>query len=284
MKLACVQADVAFGDPAANAAFAAAKIRELGAQGVELTVFPEAFLTGYCVDDADDARRIALPRLGTAAANGQTDAALAAVQRAAEESDVLAVVGFAEIEGDALYNSAVLFEPGRDPRYYRKTHLPELGYDHHVTIGDRLEVLDTRLGRIGILICFDIRPPEAMRVLALQGAELVVLPTNWPEGAQAAAELFGPVRAAESRVWYAACDRVGTENGVTFIGMSQIVTPDGVRLGMLGAEPGVLVADIDLADARRKRVTRVAGKYEHTVFASRRPELYGPLVEPVGDR
>lgn len=275
MKLACVQADVSFGDAAANAGFAVAKIRELAADGVELIAFPEAFLTGYCVDDANGARAIAIPAASEA---------LAGVRRAADEADALVVIGFAEIAGDALYNTAALFEPGREPRYYRKTHLPELGLDHHVGTGDRLDVFDTRIGRIGILICFDIRPPEAMRVLALRGAELVVLPTNWPDGAQVAAELFGPVRAAENRVWYAACDRVGTENGVPFIGMSQIVSPDGVRLGMLGAEPGVLVADIDLAEARRKRVTRIPGKHEHTVFASRRPELYGPLVEPKCDR
>lgn len=284
MRLACVQADVSFGDPDANAAFAVAKIGELAAQGVELVVFPEAFLTGYCVDDAEGARAIAIPRIGTTAENGRTDEALARVRAAGEEANALVVVGFAEIAEDALYNTAALFEPGREPRYYRKTHLPELGYDRHVGVGDQLAVFDTRVGKIGLLICFDIRPPEAMRVLALQGAELVVLPTNWPDGAQAAAELFGPVRAAENRVWYAACDRCGTENGVAFIGMSQIVTPDGARLGMLGAEPGVLVADLDLADARRKRVTRIPGKHEHTVFASRRPELYGPLVEPVSDQ
>ena len=67
---------------------------------------------------------------------------------------------------------------------YRKTHLPFLGVDRFVIPGDELQVFDTALGRIGLIICYDLRFPEVTRTLALQGADLVALPTNFPMAAK----------------------------------------------------------------------------------------------------
>ncbi len=270
MRVASVQSNVKFADPAVNAERAAAKLAQLAGEGVDLAVFPEAFLTGYCVSSQDEADALAIY---------DADPALQRLRKASEEHNILAVAGFAERAGDVVRNAAVLFEPGSLPRYYRKTHLPELGLDKFVQAGDSLPVFDTRLGKIGILICFDLRPPEATRALALRGAELIVLPTNWPVGAEVSADHLAIARAAENRVFVVTCNRVGEENGFRFIGRSKIVHPTGRVLAAAGDGDETISADLDLAEARQKRTVGIPGKYETEVFASRRPELYGALVE-----
>ncbi len=272
MRVACVQADVVYGDPAANTARAVAELRRLAAEGVHLAVFPEAFLTGYCVECADDAQSIAI-------AGDGLSAQASTLQGVVEETGIVAVVGFAERDGERVRNSAALFEPGVPVRVYRKVHLPELGLDKFVQPGDELPVFDTRAGKIGILICFDLRPPEAARVLALRGAEIIVLPTNWPVGAEVSAEHISIARAAESRVFVATCNRIGEENGFRFIGRSKIVSPAGRVLAAAGDGEETILADIDLAEAREKRTVGIPGRYETTVFDSRRPDLYEVLLE-----
>jgi predicted amidohydrolase len=273
MRLACVQSNVIFGDPIANATAGAARLKALKEQGVDFAVFPEAFLTGYCVECQADADALAI------AAGEAPHAALTVFRDACEANDIMAVVGFAENSGGDVYNSAVLFEPGKEPRFYRKSHLPDLGLDKFVKPGNELPVFDTRVGRVGILICFDLRAPEATRVLAMQGADIIVLPTNWPVGAETSADHIAIARAAENRVFLATCNRVGEENGFRFIGRSKIVDPSGRVLAQAEADEAVLMADIDVAEARQKRTVNIPGKYETEVFASRRPELYGSLIK-----
>lgn len=270
MRIACVQSDVAYGNPDANAERAIERLRALAADGVELAVFPEAYLTGYCVESAEEARAVAI---------SADSAPIRRLQSACDELDMLAVMGFAEEGEDGVFNCAALFEPGMMTRFYRKTHLPDLGLDKFVRPGDLLPVFDTRLGKIGILICFDLRPPEATRVLALRGAELIVLPTNWPEGAEVSAGFISVARAAENRVFVATCNRVGNENGFEFIGQSKIIDISGKIHAAAGAVEEIIICDIDLAQARQKRTVNIPGKYETEVFASRRPELYGPIIE-----
>jgi len=269
MRLACVQSNVVFGNPAANADRAIGRLQALKADGVDLAVFPEAYLTGYCVDSAEGACGIAIPR---------DDEALLRLRKACDRLDIMAVVGFAEQTNGAVQNSAVLFEPGVEPRYYLKTHLPELGLDKFVTAGQALPVFETRLGKLGILICFDLRPPEASRVLALNGAELIILPTNWPVGAEVSAAHISIARAAENRVFVATCNRVGEENGFRFIGQSKIIDVTGRVLAAAGDGEETIVADLDLSAARQKRTVGIPGKYETEVFASRNPDLYGRLL------
>lgn len=271
MRIACVQCGVVYGDPDANAHQVESKHRELARRGAEIVVYPEAFLTGYCVDSAEEARRIAIV--------GPPFGVFERLQKAVDETRALMVVGFAESAEGRVSNSAALLEPDTPPRVYRKTHLPELGLDKHVVPGDALPVFETRLGRIGILVCFDLRHPEPTRVLALKGAEIVLLPTNWPEGANVAAEHMAIARAAENRVFVATCNRVGTENGFTFIGLSKIVGPTGAVLAAAGSDEETIVADVELAEARNKRNVVVPGLYETDVVGSRRPELYGRLIE-----
>ncbi|MFY7883114.1 MAG: carbon-nitrogen hydrolase family protein [Fimbriimonas sp.] len=264
-KVACIQSDVDFGNPEANTSRLIAQLSELSAAGVELVIFPECYLTGYCVSSVEAAREIAIPR---------THTCLKTIQAETDRLNVLCVVGFAEISNEQLLNTAVLFEPGQVPRFYEKTHLPELGFDKFVRKGESLPVFHTRIGMVGILICFDLRFPETVRELALQGADLIALPTNWPEGADVSADLVARVRALENKVFIATCNRVGSENGFKFIGKSKIINPMGVVMDEAQDTSKVLIAEIDFEESRNKRIVTKRGEYEITVFDARRPELY----------
>lgn len=269
-RIASVQSNVVFNDPDANARFAIDELQRLAGQGVDLAIFPEAFLTGYCVSSREAALDVAIPR---------SHPSLARIRAEVDACGVMAIVGFAERDGETLYNSAALFEPGVEPRWYRKTHLPELGFDKFAKPGDSLEVFETKIGRIGLLICFDSRHPEATKTLALKGADLVCLPTNWPEGANITADVICVSRAAENRVFFATCDRVGEENGFRFIGKSKIIGVTGAILASAGSEAETIVADVDFAEARNKRTVTIPGAYETTLDISRRPELYGAITD-----
>ena len=279
VRVASVQCNVIFGDPAANAAFAASQLRSLAARGVHLAVFPEAFLTGYAVRDEAEARRIAIEVRGALPESVDVaHSSVLAVQAACREFGMHAVVGFAGTDGTVLYSGAILFEPNGRMRRYVKTHLPELGFDKYVVRGSTLPVFDTAIGKIGLLICYDVRFPEAARVLGLEGADIIALPTNWPEGAEVSPTYMAPARAAENRLFVVTCNRIGTENGFRFIGRSAIHDITGVPIAVASDEETVLVADIDLARARYKRTVVIPGKYETDTFATRYPEIYGRIL------
>lgn len=271
MRLACLQSNVVLGDQVANGYAAARQLEALSE--VDVAVFPEAFLTGYCESEFIRASAIAISR---------ADKSIRLLEEASQDLNIVTVVGFAERTDEGLlHNTAALFERDRPTRFYRKTHIPELGLDKCVTPGKELPVFETSHGRIGILICFDLRHPEPSRVLALRGADVIVLPTNWPEGAEVSAEHMGIARAAENRVFVACCNRVGEENGFRFIGHSKIIGPSGEVLAAAGHSEEVILAEINVKEARQKRRVMIPGVYETTAFESRRPELYGDIVLPI---
>jgi predicted amidohydrolase len=280
VRIACVQCDVVYGDPSSNAATAVMRLRELRSRGVDLAVFPEAFLTGYCYESQD----VALAKAIEIEYDSQfrvrnPKSPVRAIMEACQEVGIHAVVGTVSTDGAVLQNAALLFLPDGTVYRYFKTHLPYLGVDRFVVPGWDLPVFETDLGRIGMLVCYDVRVPEACRVLALAGADLVVLPTNWPEGAELSPAHVAPTRALENRVFLATCNRIGIEGGVKFIGRSGIYDVLGRTLVEAGDAEEVIVADVDLADAREKRTVVRPGEYELDVMGSRRPRLYEGLCK-----
>ena len=271
-RVACVQTDVVFGDIPANIERAVEMLPE-----ADLVVFPECFLTGYCFDSVEDARAHCLETESHLSGDIVPPTPLGPLVSAAWETRTHIIIGFAGVSGEHIYNGAFLIEPNGRVRQYVKTHLPELGLDRFVTPGDDLPVFETEIGNIGILICFDLRPPEPSRVLALKGADIICLPTNWPLGATGHLSLG--VRSSENRVFFAACNRIGSERGFEFQGNSAIHDPAGKPLATLESEDDIIIAAVDLSFARQKRVHVPASGYDFTIFESRRPELYEDLVE-----
>jgi len=273
MKIAGVQTDVSFKDVEANLSRLEGIVQSESALGTELTIFPECFTTGYCFDSLAEAGPFA------EAIPGPTTQRVAALCRRLKTS---VVFGMLEASGSHVFNAAVLVGPDGLVGSYRKVHLPYLGVDRFTTPGDRpFEVFDLGGVRIGMLICYDGGFPEASRVLSLRGADLIVLPTNWPPGGAYMAEFSINCRAMENGIYFAAVNRIGTENGFSFIGKSRICSPVGATMTSIDdASSGILRADIDPLVARTKRIVRIPGKHLIDRMADRRPEMYGAICEP----
>ena len=275
MKIAGVQMDVLLGEVEQNLQAILTSLKETASAGAHLTLFPECALSGYCFDSKQEALPFAQPIPGPA-----TDR----LTEACRELDCCTVIGMLEVDGEELYNSAVLIGPDGVIGKYRKVHLPYLGIDRYTTPGrDPYQVFTAGDLRIGMQICYDASFPEATRCLTILGADLVALPTNWPPGAETTADYCINSRAVENGIYFMAVNRSGRERGFRFIGRSSIADPIGKTLAKAESpEPAILYADIDLARARNKRYQRVPGKHEIDRLADRRPDMYGLLAEPHG--
>ena len=273
MKIAGVQMDVALGNVSANLEKMAAYLRQTSKAGAALTVFPECAATGYCFDRLSEVRKIAQPVPGPSTE---------ALTRACKANNSYCVFGTLESEGEDVFNAAVLLGPDGVIGTYRKVHLPFLGVDMFTTPGNRpFAVHIAGELRVGMNICYDASFPEAARSLALLGADVIVLPTNWPPGSECTAACCINARALENGVFYLAVNRVGTERGFTFIGQSRACDPVGNTIAMaLGTNEEILYAEVDVARARNKHYVRVPGKHEIDRFADRRPEMYTLLTKP----
>lgn len=274
MRIAAVQMDVALGQPEVNLAKMLATLKEAASAGAKLVCFPECALTGYCFESVAEAMPHAQTLPGPATEQ---------FAKACRELDVFAVFGLLERDADErLFNAVALVGPKGLIGTYRKVHLPYLGIDMKTAYGDRpFAVFEAAGIKVGMLICYDAAFPEATRSLALLGADIVVLPTNWPPGAECVAEHTLNTRAMENAVYFLAVDRVGDERGFHFIGRSRICGPSGCTLASTESDqPTILFADIDPALSHNKRVTRVPGKHAIDRMADRRPEMYELLIRP----
>ena len=270
--LAGVQMDPALMDKEANLAGMIDSVEQAVAKQARLVVFPECALTGYCFENLQEA----LPYAETIP--GPSTQLLASVCR---RTRAYLVLGMLERDGDRCFNAAALIGPEGVVGKYRKVHLPFLGVDRFVDSGDLgFAVHETRLGRIGLNICYDGSFPESARTMALKGADVILLPTNWPKGAEQFAEFLVNARGLENHVFSVAVNRVGIERGFRFIGRSRIADPSGRTLALASAdEEEVIFAEIDPSAARDKHITRVPGKHEINRFKDRRPRYYGKIVE-----
>ncbi len=253
LKVASIQMEPVFGKTAENVARSIALLEEAAAKGAKLAVLPELCNTGYVFESREELRALAevIPD------GPSTEAWIEAAKRL----DMHIVAGITERDGEVFYNSAVIVGPSGYVGRYRKVHLwgEEALYFAPGDLG--FPVFDTPVGKIGCQICYDCWFPESFRIAALQGAELLCVPTNWvpipgqDPKREAMANILVMAAAHSNSLFIVAADRVGVERDQPFIGQSLIVS----HTGWPAAGPAsydkeeVLVAEINLADARRKR-------------------------------
>jgi len=263
-RIACCQLDPVIGDLDGNTDRIAGAVAHARAAGADIIVLPELVTSGYMLAGDAEARSVALT---------PDDPRFARWADAAPDSVV--VLGFCELGADGLlYNSAAVLDGGTVAGVYRKTHL----WDREKLIftpGSVLPpVLATRHGAVGVMLCYDLEFGELTRRAAVDGADLIVAPVNWPLFARPDGERPGEVITAMStartnRVAVAACDRAGVERGQQWTAGTAIVDPDGWVVATAGPGEGIAVADIDLSRSRDKMLT------EHVhLLDDRRLDLY----------
>lgn len=225
----------------------------------DLLVLPEASLTGYNIS-LDTAKAVALSR------NGETTEA---IQTICQRSKIAIAYGYIEQHEGSLFNSVhVIDASGDSVAHYRKCHLWGELDQRLFTAGTGFSPVFTLLGwQLGLLICYDIEFPEAVRHLALQGAELIIAPTALMQPWTFVAKHMTRVRAAENQVYFAYANYCGSEDDVDYVGLSCIVGPDGDDMARAASSPTLIQASLN-----KQSITDVRANlpYHH----DRRPKLY----------
>ncbi len=274
VRIACIQMEPSVGRKAANVAKSLELIETAARNGAKLVVLPELANSGYVFESREEAFALAeqIP-------DGPTTQAWS---MAAGEFGMTIVAGIAEREGTKLYNSAVIIGPEGYIGTFRKVHLwnEENLFFEPGNLG--FPVFATPIGRIGAMICYDGWFPEGHRLLALQGADLICIPTNWvpipgqDPKREAMANILCMAAAHSNSVFIAAADRVGTERGQPFLGESLIVSYTGwpVAGPASRTEEEIIYAEVNLSDARRKRNWN---EYNQ-VLRDRRKDVYDEML------
>ncbi len=272
VQVACCQIAPDVARPARGAALAREAIAAAVDGGAQIIVLPELANSGYVFESTEEARAAAVPADGELLAGWAEEAA---------RGDAVVIGGFCERAHDGtLFNSSALVDGKGVRAVYRKLHL--WGEEPRwFAAGDRpAPVVQTRHGRIGLAVCYDIEFPELTRGLALEGAELIALPANWPRDplppdGRPILHSLAAITAYLSRVFVAVCDRYGSERGLEFEGASVIAGPDGgLRAGpVAGRDAQTLQAGCELSQARQKR-----NGTDNDAFADRRPGYYSEAL------
>lgn len=257
----CCQLAPVVGDLDGNLALAADAVGGAVAAGAEVVVLPELVTSGYCFTSAAEARSVAIPAGHPALAGWGAHGGVV-------------VGGFAELGADGVvHNSAALVDAGGVRAIYRKTHLWDREALFFTPGSAPAPVVETAVGRIGVMICYDLEFPEMPRSVALRGADLLAVPTNWPwvdrpDGQPAPEVVIAMAAARVNRMAVACCDRCGVERGQRWTEASTVVGADGWPLAVAGPD-GRAVADVDLSASRDKRISP-----GNDVLRDRRPEVY----------
>lgn len=267
MKIALIQQH-ATKDRAANVARGLASLETAAREGAQLACFAELAFEWFYPQLPADAAFLELAE----PIDGPT---VQAFQRKAKELDIVTVINLYERDGDDAFDSSpVIDADGSLLGVTRMIHITDYPCFHeqgYYTPGDKgAPVFKTRAGKIGVSICYDRHFPEYMRALAVNGADLVIVPQagavdEWPEGLY---EAEMRVAAFQNGYFTALCNRVGKEEKLDFAGESFVCGPDGevIARAAKGADD-ILYADIDLAQTADSNARRLFMKH-------RRPQLY----------
>lgn len=258
ITVALAQMAVALGRPKENHVIAQDLAAQAAAQGADLLLLPELWATGY---DLDRTHEYATP----------LDSGHFALMAGLAQAHQLYVAGTAlETNPDGRpFNTAALYGPDGDcVGAYHKVHLwAPLGEVEHMTPGDALRAFDLPWGRVAMAVCYDLRFPELWRCLADAGAQLILIPAEWPARRVDHWRLLLRARAVENQLFVAGCNRTGTDAVEEFGGHSAVVDPWARVLIEAGSEAGLLVTTVEINEVTRARRM-------FPFLADRRPEVY----------
>jgi N-carbamoylputrescine amidase len=274
IRIACIQMQPAMGKVEDNVAHSVGLIGHAVELGAKLIVLPELSNTGYMFQSREEAIALSEP-----IPDGPTVKAWSEI---AAKHGLHLVAGICERDGNKLFNSAVLLGPNGYIGTFRKVHLwnEENLYFEPGDLG--FPVFHTAIGRIGMAICYDGWFPETYRLAALQGADIVCVPTNWvpipgqAKGREAMANILAMAAAHSNSLYIACADRVGTERGQLFEGQSLIVGHTGWPVAGPASrdKEEILTADVALGEARRARNWNAFNQ----VLRDRRSDVYDEML------
>ncbi len=261
---ACVQFDVKRGDVAQNLQAAKLGIRDASDKGCALVVLPEMWTTSFETEYSD----------------AELSASLAAEQEIRDlsaELNMVIVGGGPLREEGKIFNSASVFDQGELAGEYRKIHMFSPNAEHRLhSPGSQPLVVETSVGRLGVVICYDIRFPELMRYYFYKNVEVMCVPAQWPEARADHWRVLLKARAIENEFFVVGCNRIGQEKSqrgddhLIFPGDSRIVDPMGELLVAGAGETSPVICEIHTRKVRTMRRIMPIAK-------DRRPEVYLPL-------
>ena len=274
LRVACLQMEPQVGEKERNVKRSLDMIAKAAKSKANLVVLPELCNSGYVFATREEAFHLAeeIPA-------GKTTQTW---MKAAREHNLVIVAGICERVGETLYNSAVVVGPEGYIGTYRKNHLWESENLFFEPGNLGVPVFRIGAGRIACAICYDIWFPEIFRLAALQGADLLCVATNWvpmpeqPGNLPVMANILAMSGAHSNSMFVAAADRIGVERGQPFLGNSIIVSHTGWPLAGPASldQEEMLIADINLSDARRKRTLNQFNQ----LLRDRRTDVYDEML------
>jgi predicted amidohydrolase len=285
-RLAAVSANFT-RDLEQNYALIGSLVADAREKGVDFLVLPEAAIGGYLSSLGNHGDTVKTTKKSLPPVIRLDGPEIARVQQIV--GDLLIAIGFCELaeDGQTRYNAAAILDGANIYGGYRKVHQP-LGEGMSYAAGSSYDVFDTPVGPVGLQICYDKAFPEAARIMALKGAQIIASLSAWPAARTATAEnlqddrwtyrfnLFDMARALDNQVFWIASNQCGTFGSLRYVGNAKIVDPGGNVLATTGLGSGMAVVEVDLDATFR---TMRAGMFH---LRDRRPDIYGPLTEVDG--
>lgn len=259
-------------------------VAEAGARGVELLLLPENTLpTGTL-------KRVGMEERLREVCRWSAEAYLSQLAGIARQSGMVVGSCLNYVDGQHLVNAGILTDERSEiAGIYHKTHLP--GYEDERTnsseaailrAGSEYPVFETKVGKIGFQICYDIVFPEPSRILALQGADVILHPSagyNFPDEEEVVGEARLRVRAAENSVALVYANFAVRSRSYQCGGRSCVIDRRGAMVACAGRQEGLAVADVDLEAPRIPGWLRPGYEHREHIWRKRRPDTYGLLTE-----
>ncbi len=255
MLTAAIQFNIKPDDIDGNLSYVRSALRRVSDRGCRLAVLPEMWSSGFTGGNLGEAA------LRTAEIVGE-------LRELSRTSGLVIVGSMPEPDGDRIFNTVHVIDNGRLAGVYRKMHLfSPFGEDRYFAAGNGWTLADTSAGRIGVIICYDLRFPELSRRLALEGAEVICVPAHWPKPRDKQWRILLLARAIENQLFVVSANTCGSIGKYEFFGMSMIVGPRGEPLAEGGDGESEIMADLNMPDIE-------ACRNLIPCFRDRRPELY----------